>query len=237
MLFGLAVGYVCALVMGKVDLGSFAGLSIVSIPRVMPFAPEFDLGAIVSVGLLYLVSSVEVMGNTAALAKAGLDREPTDRELSGAITADGVVSSLAGCFGCLPITSFAQNVGLVAMTKVVNRRVIACGGGILILAAFVPAVAALFDSLPEAVLGGCTIMMFGNIVLSGAQMISEAGFSQRNITIAALALASGIGFTQVPEVFSAFPEVVQSMFSGNCIAVAFVVAMVANLLLPRDEEE
>ena len=237
VLFGLVVGYVVALVLGKVDLSAFSGLAPVSIPQFMPFAPEFDLGAIISLGLLYLVSSVEVMGNTTALTKVGFDRTPTDREMSGAITADGVVSSVAGLFGCLPITSFAQNVGLVAMTRVVNRRVIACGGAILILAAFVPAVAAVFNSLPEAVLGGCTVMMFGNIVLSGAQMIAEAGFTQRNITIAALALSAGIGFTQVQGIFVAFPPIVQSIFGSNCIAIAVVVAVVANFLLPHEEDE
>ena len=97
-----------------------------------------------------------------------------------------------------------------------------------------PAVAAVFNSLPEAVLGGCTIMMFGNIVLSGMQMIADAGFTQRNVTIAALALSAGIGFTQVQGIFSAFPPVVQSIFGSNCIAVAFVVAVVANFLLPRE---
>lgn len=237
VLFGLVVGYVAALVLGKVDLSAFQGLAPISIPQVLPVGPEFDLGAIISVGLLYLVSSVEVMGNTTALTKVGFDREPTDREMSGAITADGVVSSIAGIFGCLPITSFSQNVGLVAMTRVVNRRVIACGGAILIIAAFVPAVAAIFNSLPEAVLGGCTIMMFGNIVLSGAQMIADAGFTQRNIQIAALALASGIGFTQVQGIFAAFPPIVQSIFGSNCIAVAFVVAVVANLLLPKEQAD
>lgn len=237
VLFGLAVGYVLALMLGKVDLSAFQGLAPISIPQVLPVAPEFDLGAIISIGLLYLVSSVEVMGNTTALAKVGFDREPTDREMTGAITADGVVSSVAGVFGCLPITSFSQNVGLVAMTRVVNRRVIACGGAILILSAFVPAIAAVFNSLPEAVLGGCTVMMFGNIVLSGAQMIADAGFTQRNIQIAALALAAGIGFTQVQGIFAAFPPIVQSIFGSNCIAVAFVVAVVANLLLPRTADE
>lgn len=237
VLFGLAVGYVLALMLGKVDLSAFQGLAPISIPQVLPVAPEFDLGAIISIGLLYLVSSVEVMGNTTALSKVGFDREPTDREMAGAITADGVVSSVAGVFGCLPITSFSQNVGLVAMTRVVNRRVIACGGAILILSAFVPAIAAVFNSLPEAVLGGCTVMMFGNIVLSGAQMIADAGFTQRNIQIAALALAAGIGFTQVQGIFAAFPPIVQSIFGSNCIAVAFVVAVVANLLLPRTADE
>ena len=91
------------------------------------------------------------------------------------------------------------------MTKVVNRKVILSGGLILILASFVPAVAEVFNSLPQAVLGGCTIMMFGNIILSGFQMIAEAGFTQRNITIAALSLTIGIGFTQVSDIFAQFP--------------------------------
>ena len=237
VLFGLVVGYVLAVFLGKVDFGAFEGLALVSLPSFMPFPPEFDPGAILSVGLLYLVSSVEVMGNTTALAKVGFDREPTDREMSGAIAADGLVSSVAGLFGCLPLTSFSQNVGLVAMTRVVNRRVIACGGAILILAAFVPAVAAVFNSLPEAVLGGCTIIMFGNIVLSGFQMIADAGFTQRNVTIAALALAIGLGFTQVQGIFAAFPPLVQSVFASNSIAVAFTVAVIANFLLPKEREE
>ena len=237
VLFGLAVGYALALVLGKVDFSAFQGLAVVSLPRFMPFAPSFDAGAILSIGLLYLVSSVEVMGNTTALSQVGFDREPTDREMSGAITADGLVSSVAGLFGCLPITSFAQNVGLVAMTRVVNRRVIACGGAILILAAFVPAVAAVFNSLPEAVLGGCTVIMFGNIVLSGFQMVADAGFTQRNVTIAALSLAVGLGFTQVQGIFAAFPPLVQSIFASNSIAVAFTVAVVANALLPKEAGE
>ena len=171
-----------------------------------------------------------------ALAQAGLGRNVNDRELSGSIAADGFVSALSGCFGCMPITSFSQNVGLVAMTKVVNRKAIATGAVIMILAAFCPVISAVFSSLPEPVLGGCTIMMFGNIIVTGFQMIASAGFSQRNIVIAALSLAIGIGFTQVGELFVCFPELVQSVFAQNCVAVVFLVAVVANLVLPKDME-
>ena len=136
----------------------------------------------------------------------------------------------------MPITSFSQNVGLVAMTKVVNRKAIATGACIMILAAFCPIISAVFSSLPEPVLGGCTIMMFGNIIVAGFQMIASAGFSQRNIAIAALSLAIGVGFTQVAEIFSCFPELVQSVFAQNCVAVVFLVAVVSNLVLPRDME-
>lgn len=235
VLFGLVVGYVVAIIMGKVDFSGFQNLSIISVPQFMPVRPEFDPGAIISLALLYVVSSVEVLGDTAALTKVGLNRLPTERETAGAIAGDGLISSVSGLFGCLPLTSFAQNIGLVAMTKVVNRKVILSGGLILILASFVPAIAEVFNSLPQAVLGGCTIMMFGNIILSGFQMISEAGYTQRNITIAALSLTIGIGFTQVSDIFVNFPELFQSIFASNCIAVAFVVAVILNAVLPGEE--
>ena len=235
VLFGLVVGYVVAIIMGKVDFSGFADLQIVSVPRFMPFDVEFDPGAIISLGLLYVVSSVEVLGDTAALTKVGLNRLPTERETAGAIAGDGLISSVSGLFGCLPLTSFAQNIGLVAMTKVVNRKVILSGGLILILASFVPAIAEVFNSMPQAVLGGCTIMMFGNIILSGFQMIAEAGFTQRNIAIAALSLTIGIGFTQVSDIFVHFPAQFQQIFASNCIAVAFVVALILSLVLPSEE--
>ena len=235
VLFGLVVGYVVAIFMGKVDFSGFANLQVVSVPHFMPFQLEFDPGAIISFALLYVVSSVEVLGDTAALTKVGLDRQPTDKETAGAIDRRRSHLLRLRLFGCLPLTSFAQNIGLVAMTKVVNRKVILSGGLILVIASFVPAVAEVFNSLPQAVLGGCTIMMFGNIILSGFQMISEAGYTQRNITIAALSLTIGIGFTQVGDIFVNFPPLFQSIFASNCIAVAFVVAVLLNALLPSEE--
>ena len=155
---------------------------------------------------------------------------------NGSIACDGYISSLSALFGCLPNTSFSQNVGLIAMTKVINRFTIATGAGIMILAGLFPIFGALLNTLPEAVLGGCTIIMFGNIVISGLQMISNCGFSQRNITIAALSLSVGIGFTQVPEIFSIFPDVVQNVFADNCVATVFLIAIIANLVLPKEKE-
>ena len=236
VLFGLIVGYLVAIPMGAVNFSSFENIQLFAAPSIMPFTPEFDLGAIISVTLIFLVSATETLGDTTAVCQTGLNRDVKDKELSGSIATDGFVSALSGCFGCMPITSFSQNVGLVAMTKVVNRKAIATGAVIMILAAFCPIISALFSSLPEPVLGGCTIMMFGNIIVAGFQMIASAGFSQRNIVIAALSLAIGIGFTQVGELFVAFPELVQSVFAQNCVAVVFVVAVVANLVLPKNME-
>ncbi len=154
VLFGLVVGYIVAIFFGKVDFSGFSHLQAVNVPTFMPFRPEFDWGSIISIGLLYIVSSVEVLGDTAALTKVGLDRKPTAKETSGAIAGDGLISSVSGLFGCLPLTSFAQNIGLVAMTKVVNRKVILSGGLLLVLASFVPAISEVFNSMPQAVLGG-----------------------------------------------------------------------------------
>ncbi|MGN1267721.1 MAG: solute carrier family 23 protein, partial [Dorea sp.] len=145
-------------------------------------------------------------------------------------------SAISSLFGCLPVTSFSQNVGLVAMTKVVNRFTIMTGAACMILAGLLPPVGNFFASLPESVLGGCTIMMFGTILTSGIQMISKAGFSQRNITIAALSLSVGVGFTAASEIdlWRIFPDIVKSVFSENVVAVVFVVSIILNLVLPKD---
>lgn len=236
VLFGLVVGYIVAACMGIVVFSALKECGVIAIPRFMPFAPEFHVGPIVTVILIFLVSATETIGDTSALAASALNREVTDKEITGSIACDGYISSLSALFGCLPITSFSQNVGLIAMTKVINRFTIATGAGIMILAGLFPIFGALLNTLPEAVLGGCTIIMFGNIVISGLQMISNCGFSQRNITIAALSLSVGIGFTQVPEIFSIFPDVVQNVFADNCVATVFLIAIIANLVLPKEKE-
>ncbi|MBQ3533759.1 MAG: purine permease [Clostridia bacterium] len=236
VLFGLVVGYLVALFMGKVDLSALQGISLVSLPQIMPYKPVFNLSAIVSVAMIFLVSATETIGDTSAMTSTVLGREATDKEISGSLACDGLISSLSACFGCMPITSFSQNVGLLAMTKVINRFTIATGAGILLLAGVFPAFGAVLATLPEAVLGGCTIMMFGNIVISGLQMIGSCGFSQRNITIAALSLSIGLGFTQVPDMFNIFPSMVRTIFAENCVAVVFLAAIIMNLVMPKERE-
>lgn len=236
VLFGLVVGYIVALCMGKVDLSSLEGISLISLPQIMPYKPEFNLSAIVSVFMIFLVSATETIGDTSAMTNTVLGREATEKEISGSLACDGLISSLSACFGCMPITSFSQNVGLLAMTKVVNRYTIATGAGILLLAGIFPAFGAVLATLPEAVLGGCTIMMFGNIVISGLQMVGSCGFSQRNITIAALSLSIGLGFTQVPEMFNIFPNIIRTIFAENCVAVVFLAAIILNLIMPKEQK-
>jgi len=236
VLFGLVVGYILALFMGKVDLSLVSSAGFLSLPRLLPFEPEFNLSAIVSVTMIFLVSATETIGDTSAMTSTVLKRDATDREISGSLACDGFVSSLSALFGCLPITSFSQNIGLLAMTRVVNRYAIATGAAIMILAGIFPMVGAVLASLPEAVLGGCTIMMFGNIVISGLMMIGNCGYSQRNIVISALSLSVGLGFTQAPQMFSIFPDIVRTVFAENCVATVFLVAVVMNLVMPKDGE-
>ena len=237
VLFGLVVGYIAAFFFGMVDLTRMTTVSVLSLPALMPYELEFHADAIFSVFLIFLVSATETLGDTSALAAMGFGREAKDKEISGAITVDGFVSSLSALFGCMPITSFSQNVGLIAMTRVVNRKAIACGAAIMILAGFVPALGVILASLPDAVLGGCTLMMFGSIVVSGVRMISQCGYSQRNMSIAALSLSIGLGFTQTPQIFRLFPDLFRSVFAENCVAVVFIVAILLNLIFPKEKEE
>ena len=231
VLSGLVVGYILAITMGKVDLSMIMSGGIISLPHLMPFKPEFYPGAIISACIIFLVSAAETIGDTSALVAGGLNRKITGEEISGSLGCDGYGSVISGLFGCPPVTSFSQNVGLVNMTKVVNRFTIMTGAACMILAGLLPPVGNFFASLPDAVLGGCTIMMFGTILTSGIQMVADCGFSQRNITIAALSLSIGIGFTTASEVgiWDIFPPMIQSVFSANVVAVVFVVS-----IIPKD---
>lgn len=236
VLAGLIVGYLVAIVMGKVDLTVIFSDGIIALPKLLPYKPEFNLGAILSVCIIYLVSAAETIGDTTAMVSSGLKREINDKDISGSLGCDGYASAISSLFGCPPVTSFSQNVGLIAMTKVVNRFTIMTGAVCMILAGLLPPVGNFFASLPESVLGGCTIMMFGTILTSGMEMVAKAGFNQRNITIAALSLSVGIGFTTASEtgIWHIFPEVVQSVFAANVVAVVFVASIVLNLVLPKN---
>lgn len=238
VLAGLLVGYVVAIFMGKVDLSVIFADGLISLPRVLPYMPEFHPGAIFSVCIIFLVSAAETIGDTSAMVSGGLNREIEGREIAGSLACDGYASAISALMGCPPVTSFSQNVGLIAMTKVVNRFTIATGAACMILAGLLPPVGNFFASLPESVLGGCTIMMFGTILFSGVQMLAKAGFNQRNTVIASLSLAVGIGFTATSEIglWQHFPAIVQSVFSANVVAVVFVISIVLNLILPKDME-
>lgn len=236
VLVGLIVGYVLSLFMGMVDFSALSGAGIISLPHFLPFKPEFNLGAILSIIAIYMVSATETIGDTSALCAGALKRQPTDRELGGSIACDGFVSSIAGLFGCTPITSFSQNVGLATMSGVINRFAIATGAAIMIIGGVFPAIGLTLTTIPQAVLGGCTIMMFGSILFAGFGMMAKCGFGNRNMIIASLSLSVGLGFTSASQMFNIFPDIIKTVFAENCVAVVFVLAVVLNLLLPKEKE-
>ena len=227
-------GYILALFMGMIDFSGLSGLSIVALPKILPFTPEFNIGAILSVVAVYLVSATETIGDTSALCNSALKRDPKTKEMGAAVCCDGFVSSVSGLFGCTPITSFSQNVGLAAMSGVVNRFTIAMGAIIMIIGGVFPAIGYVLTTIPQAVLGGCTIMMFGSILFAGFGMMARTGFSQRNMVIVSLSLSVGLGFTSATGMFNIFPEIVRTVFADNCVAVVFLLAVILNLVLPKN---
>ena len=180
-----------------------------SVPKLMPVKLVFDWRAIIPVLIMFVVTAVETVGDISGVMEGGLGREATDKELSGGVMCDGLGSSLAACFGVLPNTSFSQNVGLVAMTKVVNRFALATGAVFLILCGLCPKLAALISIMPQSVLGGAAVMMFSSIVFSGIQLITKNPMNSRNLSIVSVALGVGYGMGANPDILVHAPKLVQ----------------------------
>lgn len=236
VLVGLAVGYALSICMGAVDFSALNKVDVVALPSFMPFTPEFRLDAILAIVCVYLVSATETIGDTSAICSGALGRSVHNREMGSSVACDGFVSTVAGLFGCTPITSFSQNVGLATMSKVINRSTLAVGAAIMIIGGLFPAVGTILTTIPQPVLGGCTIMMFGSILFAGFGMLAKSGFSQRNMIIVSLSLSVGLGFTQATGLFAIFPKIVQTVFAENCVAVVFLLAVLLNLILPKEKE-
>ncbi|WRK55716.1 solute carrier family 23 protein [Coprobacillaceae bacterium CR2/5/TPMF4] len=251
ILVGLVFGYLLSIVFTVADIApmvDFSGISktiqevgYFSIPKLVFFTshqPVFDLGAFFTIAIVFLVSAAETTGATTAVCKGALDRDIKMEELQGSLAVDGFSSAISGCFGCLPLTSFSQNVGLVTMTRVINRFTIFVGAVILILASLFPPLGAFFNSLPQAVLGGCTVMMFGSIMYEGIKMLKDNEFDDRTMIIVSLSFCIGVGLTQTSgNFFAAFPSVVGDIFNGNAVAGVFVVSLLLSLFLPKEKKE
>ena len=235
VLAGLVVGYIIAIFMGKVDLGSILSGGLISLPHLFPVKPEFHAGAIVSTCIIFLVSAAETIGDTSALVSSGLDREITGKEISGSLACDGYASTISSLFGCPPVTSFSQNVGLVAMTKVVNRFALATGAIFLILCGLCPKLAALVSIMPQSVLGGAAVMMFSSIVISGIQLITKNPLTARNLSIVSVALGVGYGMGANTGILANAPQFIQLIFGGSGIVPAAMVAILLNIVLPKED--
>ncbi len=239
VLFGLIFGYIISIFFGMVDFGAMGDtikeMGVFSVPELFAFKPKFQAGAIISFCLVFMVSAVETIGDTTAACTGGLGRDITEKEVSGSLCCDGFMSAISGgVFGCSPITSFSQNVGLIAMTHVVNRFCIMFGALAMILGGLFPPIGAFFTTLPDCVLGGCTVIMFGSIMMAGIKMMIDAGLDNRNTLIAATAICLGVGVTQVEGFFDYMPSIIGEIFAGNMVAGVFVVGLIMEILLPKD---
>ena len=203
-----------------------------AIPQIMPIKPVFDIRAIAPIMIMFIVTAVETVGDISGCMEGGVGREATDKELSGGVICDGLGSSFATVFGVLPNTSFSQNVGLVTMTKVVNRFALACGAIFLILCGLSPKLAALVQIMPQSVLGGAAVMMFASIAVSGIQLITKHTIDARAITIISIALGLGFGLGSNSQALSGLPEWVSLIFGGSGIVPAAVIAIILNVVLP-----
>lgn len=255
ILVGIVAGYLAAIVMGFVlpttgvtaegveftkawvlNWNKVAEASWFAIPQLVPVKIVFDLRAILPVMIMFIVTAVETVGDISGVMEGGMGREATDKELSGGIICDGLGSTVAACFGVLPNTSFSQNVGLVAMTKVVNRGALATGAIFLMLCGLIPKLGALISIMPQAVLGGAAVMMFSSIVVSGIQLITKEKMTPRTLTIVSVALGVGYGMGANASILVNTPQFVQLICGESGIVPAAFVAILLNCLLPRDEK-
>ena len=256
ILIGVIVGYILCAVMGlflpttytnaegAVQTASWvlnwdkvADAGWFSLPKLMPVKIVFDLKAIIPIAIMFIVTSVETIGDISGITEGGLSREATDKELSGGVICDGLGSSFASVFGVLPNTSFSQNVGLVGMTKVVNLYSISMGAGFLVICGLFPKLAALVSIMPQSVLGGAAVMMFASIVVSGIQLITKDGVSNRVVTIVSVALGLGYGLGANAQALANLPQAVQLIFGGSGIVPAALVAIILNAAIPKEKSD
>lgn len=237
ILIGIVAGYILAICLGMVDFSAVSNASWFALPKFMPVAFEFNWEVIIAMGIMFIATTVETVGDISGITNGGLNREATVDELRGGVMADGLGSIFAAFFGVLPNTSFSQNVGLVTVTKVVNRFTIMTGAIFLLLCGFCPKLSAIFSVMPQSVLGGAAVIMFSMILVSGIQSLTREALDERNGLIVALAIGLGVGIGNVPAVLDQLPAWVGNIFAQNGIIMTFVIATVLNLILPKSKEK
>ena len=261
ILFGILAGYAVAVVMTLVlptvginadgaeytyswvvNFEQIKNAAWIAVPSFIGFGALSDLhvvfqaNAIIPIGIMFIVTAIETVGDISACIEGGMAREATDTELSGGVICDGLGSSFAALFGVLPNTSFSQNVGLVSMTKVVNRFAISMGAIFLILCGFCPKIGAIMSVMPQAVLGGAAVMMFASILISGIQLITKEPIGSREITIISVAIGLGYGLGATNGATSQLPYYIQLVFGGSGIVPCSLAAILLNIVLPKNSK-
>ena len=235
ILIGLAVGYLIAIPMGMVNFATISKAAWFAFPTPLKFGIKFNFAAVIGMGIMALITTIESVGDISGITIGGAGREATDKELSGGIMADGVGTSLAALFGALPNTSYSQNVGVVAFTGVMSRHVVTIGAIFLVLAGLIPKLGAVISAMPQAVLGGASIVMFGMIAAAGVKLLTQEELNRRNMLIVAVSLTFGIGLPLAPKFVQYFPTQLAVVMSSG-IVPAGVFALIMDRVLPRKEK-
>ena len=243
IVIAMLVGYVMAYFMGMVDTRQASSSSaLVALPIPMQFGLSFDWSLFIPLVLIFLITALEAIGDITATSE--VSGEPVKgpvymKRIKGGVLADGLNSALAAVFNSFPNSTFSQNNGVILLTGVASRYVGYFIAGMLVLLGLFPGVAGFVQLIPEPVLGGATIVMFGTIAAAGVRIISRVDLDRRAILIMALSFSMGLGIAQKPEILQFMPEFIKSIFSSG-VAAGGITAIVLNLLLPeklQDEEE
>ncbi|MGM0834417.1 purine permease [Halomonas qinghailakensis] len=233
IIVGIVVGYLLSLSLGLVSFDNVANASWIAVPKVMPFEMEFHAAAIASMVVICIINSVQTIGDLSATTVGGMNRELKTKELTGGLLGNGLTTTISSFFGALPTSTFSQNVGIVAMTKVISRYVLALAGIFMILAGLSPKFGAMITTIPYPVLGGATITVFGMITMTGIQLLVKDEMSARNMTIVGLSLALSLGIAAEPTAIEQFPAVLRDLIGGAPIVVAAITAFTLNIVLPK----
>lgn len=235
ILFGIVVGYVVALFFGMGDFSSVASAKLFQLPSPLHFGIKFEVSSIIIMSVLFIINSIQAMGEFCATTAGGFDRDATDEELQGGVIANGISNIIGALIGGLPTSTYGQNVGIVSVTKVVNKWVFGLAALIILFAGLIPKFSAVLTTIPLCVLGGATISVFATIAMTGLKLIVSQSLTYRNTAIVGLAVALGMGITQASNSLSAFPEWVNTIFGRSPVVVATIVAIFLNIVLPNKD--
>ena len=236
ILIGIIIGYIVALAMGLVSFAPVQAAPHLQLPS-LKFGVKFVPAACVSMAVMFIVNSVQTIGDLTSTTMGGLDREPSDTELRGAIFCQGVASIGGAFFGGLPTASYSQNVGIVTVNRVVNRRVFMFAALIILIAGLLPKFSALITTIPYCVIGGATLSVFATITMTGIRMIALNPLTMRNTAVVGLSVALGVGITQVQGSLAGFPAWVTTVFGSSSVVMATLMAIILNLVLPKTEAD
>ena len=236
ILLGIVAGYVFSIPFGMIDLSAVGEAGMFSLVRPAPFGIRFEFSSILAISILFAINAIQAIGDMSATTIGGMDREPTSDELRGGIIGFGVSNLFSSLLGGLPNATYSQNVGIVSSTKVVNRRVLGLTALMLLAAGLVPKFSALLTTIPQCVLGGATVSVFASIAMTGMKLVSREHMGYRNTSIVGLSAALGMGVSLVSESLAQFPKWVTMVFASSPVVVATLVAVVLNLILPKDDE-